>query len=194
MKGKQKGSQWYITVLLVLTSILFMGFKGSMERHNYPPPTKSFFTLGEQQVMNEIIEKLENGACLDLLISSISVKKEQLSERAFTSFGTSELLLENNNTLRSLPTGIATNFSDRQVSENPTREHVYLVYKNNSVVIKVRFQSWGNKTVELKDATIVKREQGYFAAGNYFNGRRVVYYTIAIYDDFRRGCIGGLPR
>ncbi|WP_350286621.1 hypothetical protein [uncultured Croceitalea sp.] len=151
-------------------------------------------STNEREIIDELIEKLEDNKCLDLLVSSVSVKKERGEERAFTTYGTSELRLQNGNTLRSQPTGIATNFSDREVSGYPTREHIYIVYRNNKLTIKVRFESWGDKTVELKDATIVKREQGYFATGNHYNGRRVVYYNITIFDDFRRGCIGGLPR
>lgn len=145
--------------------------------------------MNEQEIVNELIEKLEEGNCLDLLVSSINVKKERSEERGFTTFGTSELRLQNTNTLRSGPDGIATNFSDREVSGYPTKEHVYLVYRNEELIIKVRYESWGDKTVELDNPTITKREQGYFATGNHFNGRKVIYYTIAIFDDFRVGCI-----
>eukprot|EP00919_Chromeraceae_sp_WS-2016_P066960 GHVR01158387.1.p1 GENE.GHVR01158387.1~~GHVR01158387.1.p1 ORF type:complete len:196 (-),score=1.17 GHVR01158387.1:208-795(-) len=149
--------------------------------------------LNDREILDEIKQKLENNGCLDLLVSSVSVKLERSEERAFATYGSSELLLENGTTLRSQLSGITTNFNDEEIART-TKEHMYFVIAKNTLKIKVRYQNWGDQTVELKDAKIEKREQGYFATGNHYNGRKVVYYTIAIYDDYKRGCISGLPR
>lgn len=119
---------------------------------------------------------------MQLMVTSISVKKKGNKEQAFTSYGAGKLIKERDY-LRSDMAGIETYFSDRNMFHGSnTIEHVYLVFSNNRFKIKVRLQTWGDETVELSDVKLFKGRQGYFAAGNYYNSERTFHYNIALYE------------
>ena len=138
---------------------------------------------GEREAFDGIVGSLRKENCLEMMVSSVSVKRNGNDEHSFTGFGTTRVKLEHGS-VRSEPTGIDTGFSDRsRFNGTKTKEHVYLSFSNNRFKIKVRLQTWGNRTIELLNPTLEERDQGYFATGNYHNGRRTIYYTIAIHKD-----------
>jgi len=139
-------------------------------------------TQGEREAFDQLIGELGKDNRLEIIVTSVSVKQHGGIEHSFTGFGTGKVKKENDY-VRTEPNGINTGFSDRRNFNGvKTVEHVYLSFSGNRFKIKVRLQTWGNKTIELANPTLEKRQQGYFATGNYQNGRRTFYYTIAMHE------------
>ncbi len=138
--------------------------------------------LPNSSTFNEIVEKLNDGKCMIVQVSSTSILKNGANERAFTTFSTGYLKKITSSTIKA--DRLQTSFSDRKFFQGQkTVENISLKVVNDSFKIMVNFQTWGNANVTLDDPIIVKGQNGYFATGRYFDGQKNMQYTIAIYEE-----------
>lgn len=128
---------------------------------------------------NQLFNSLKNGKCYNTKITSVSVKNNNY---AFTTFSRGFLKIESgyNIDIKQLQTEFddKNNFQGAKTIENLT---IYKIGSENIGVV-VNMQTWGNKSIKLKDAKIVKEPYGYFITGKATDGNRTVYYTIGIYE------------
>lgn len=184
MKYVIRFKSYFLFMLLLFTIVISLSSSSKSDMLN-PNITTEF--IGEREIFDELIGRFNKSNTMQLMVTSISVKKKRNKEQAFSSYGTSKLIKERDY-LRSDLSGIKTDFSDRdKFNGTNTIEHVYLSFSNNRFKIKVRLQTWGNETVELSDVKLVKGRQGYFATGNYYNATRTYHYTIALYEEAPTG-------
>ncbi len=167
---------------LVLCVLVFT--LSSATTYHTETPGNSSELIGEREVYEDLLGSVaKTPNTMRMMVTSLSVKKKGRKEHAFTSYGTSKLI-EHGGSLRCALDGITTDYSDRRnFSGSKTIEHVYLNFKNNRFVLKVRLETWGNETVVLSNPKLVKGRHGYFATGHYSSSTRTYYYTVAMYDD-----------
>lgn len=170
--------------LAVLVLCLLVFTLSSATTYHTKAPENASELIGEREIYEELLGTVANTPnTMRMMVTSVSVKRKGNKEHAFTSYGTSKLINQGGS-LRCALEGITTDYSDRNnFNGSKTIEHVYLSFKNNRFVLKVRLQTWGNETVILSNPKLVKGRQGYFATGNYANGSRTFHYTVAIYED-----------
>ena len=166
---------------LISISLTIFTANASTINNDYPDSNKLEKTSFDNTIFNEIISKLNAGKCLSVQVSSTSIRKKGSKEYAFTSYGIGSLSKVNNSTIKA--NRVQTSFSDRSFFKGSKTVENYTITCTSTVFnIKVNYQTWGNQTINLRDAIIFKGRHGYFVTGNYYDGKKIVFYTIAIYE------------
>jgi len=144
-----------------------------------PKIHKKTSNINPVYVYNELLNNIKSGKiCYSVKVSSVSVKNNNY---AFSSFAKGFLEIKNDHNI-AIP-GLITEFDDRKNFQGTkTRENVEMYYASyNKIGVVVNMQTWGNKSVKLKNVKITKERYGYFITGNINDGNRTVYYTFGIY-------------
>lgn len=128
---------------------------------------------------NQLFNSLKNGKCYNAKITSVSVKNNNY---AFTTFSQGFLKIESGYNIDIKP--LQTEFDDRNNFQGAKTIENLTIYKVGSedIGVVVNMQTWGNKSIKLKDVQITKEPSGYFITGKATDGNRTVYYTIGIYE------------
>jgi len=136
------------------------------------------------RIFYELMYKINHHKCLQLEVSSMSINKSRNRSymNSYTSYGSGSLIKENNYTLKSARS-VNMEFSDRKNFAGPkTRESFKIYGRTNTISVEIKLESWGNKTIVLRNVEIHKDGFGYFITGRVTDGNRTVYYTLGIYE------------
>ena len=136
------------------------------------------------RVFYELMYKLNHKKCLQLEVSSMSISKSRNRSfmNSYTSYGRESLIKENSYTLKSAHS-VKMEFSDRNNFAGPkTRESFKIYGRTNTISVEIKLETWGNKTIVLRNVEIHKDGFGYFITGRVTDGNRTVYYTLGIYE------------
>jgi hypothetical protein len=168
-----------IFTLLVLGLLVF-NFGNAAEKIEKPSSSEPAKVITyDNDVLNRLISKMNEGYVFSAHISSTTVKKDKNVEMAFASFGTGPLKLIKNGDIRI--ENVQTAFNDRNNFQGKkTVESLTLSSNGNNIKITMQFHTWAQQRVELSNAKITKERYGYFLTGVQTNGSKTVYYTIAI--------------
>jgi hypothetical protein len=135
-------------------------------------------------IFYELMYKINHSKCLQLEVSAMSINKSrnQSFMNSYTSYGRESLIKENNYTLKSARS-VNMEFSDRNnFAGAKTRESFKIYGRTNTISVEIKLETWGNKTIVLRNVEIHKDGFGYFITGRVTDGNRTVYYTLGIYE------------
>ncbi|MGV6845239.1 MAG: hypothetical protein ACWA42_03830 [Lutibacter sp.] len=135
-------------------------------------------------IFYELMYKLNHHKCLQLEVSSMSINKygSRKFMNSYTSYGKTSLVKENNTTIKSFHSALME-FSDRKNFQGPkTRESFKIYGATNTISVEIKLETWGNKTIVLRNVQIHRDGYGYFITGRVTDGTRTVYYTLGIYE------------
>jgi len=180
MKNLRK--QICLAISLFMTIALIQA--KNVENNILPIKQNSSIEALTNPIFYELMYKINHSKCLQLEVSSMSIKKSsnQKFMNSFTSYGRESLIKENNYTLKSARS-VNMMFSDRNnFAGAKTRESFKIYGKTNTISVWIKLETWGNKTIVLRNVKIYKDGFGYFITGRVTDGNRTVYYTLGIYE------------
>jgi len=130
-------------------------------------------------LFNELMAILKAHQCLSVTVSGISLKDKS----SFTSYGAGELSLSNKNNYTLTAPHIRTELSDRRNFQGATTRETIDIFNRsgNTIGVTVKMETWGNRTIWLRNVEITKRYNRYFISGIVTDGNRTVYYVIGLY-------------
>ncbi|NER18696.1 hypothetical protein [Spongiivirga citrea] len=143
----------------------------------------------DNSIWTELMKDLNSGKCYKMEATSNNVKKKSSSEEhAFTTFGQADVKKVNSSTIEMK--NVKTYFSDRGLFRGrTTKESFTISCTSRAFTVKIKQHDWGNRTETLRDATIFRGANGFFISGNYYNGRKLTFVTIALYKQKCSGLI-----
>ena len=129
---------------------------------------------------DQLMSQLNAGDQFYVELTAISIKNQGNKKESFTSHGKGPLQKASNAICQIK--GVKMQFSDQSNFQGAsTIEHFKISKKGNDIGVEIRFQSWGNRSIALREVSMSKEKQGYFISGKMTNGSNISYYNLAIY-------------
>ncbi|MFP2997080.1 hypothetical protein ABN763_14280 [Spongiivirga sp. MCCC 1A20706] len=135
----------------------------------------------DNAIWTALMKELNNGKCYRMDATSSNIKKKGSNEEhAFTTFGQADVKKVNSSTIEIK--NVKTYFSDRGLFRGRTTKESFTINcTSRAFTVKIKQHDWGNRTQTLRDATIFRGTNGFFISGNYYNGKKLTFVTIALY-------------
>ncbi|WP_303318300.1 hypothetical protein Q4Q34_10650 [Flavivirga abyssicola] len=170
----------YLLIALLLSCTATL----SAEESN-SPFSKSVPSIdGDRYVVKEILNKMKDGHYFNNMVTTISEKKRGGKDDWFATYGFS-LVVDKTSGNSIKISGIKTSFSSRDHFQGKkTVEEITLYEIASEMQVWIKFKTWNNDRVELKNVEVKKNNKVYFITGNYKseNGTKTTYVTIALKD------------
>jgi len=180
IKNRKVNTSLLKKLFLVMLTFLFfeVNYANVSSKIITPKPLKSK-TIATNAVFTELMAILNIHQCLGVAVTSTSVKNKY----SFSTFARGQLTKKNAYTLTT--SSLQTEISDRKNFQGTKIRETIDIFKsgNTGIGVNIKMETWGNRTIRLRNVVINKRRYGYFITGQVTDGNRTVYYTIAIYKD-----------
>ena len=139
---------------------------------------------GDRYVVKQILDKMRDGHFFNTMVTTISEKRRGNIDTWFATYGYSQVVDKaSSNSIKI--SGIQTSFNSRDHFQGKkTVEEITLYEIASEMQVWVKFKTWNNDRVELKNVQVKKNNMVYFITGNYKseNGTKTTYVTIALKD------------
>lgn len=177
------------TIYLVISLVMIFVFVQA--KNDTVPEEQSVYleninTAYGNPIFYEIMYKVTHDKCLQIEVSSMSIKKSANRSfmNSFTSYGSESLVKLDNHTLKTARS-VNTEFSDRNnFAGAKTLEdiEIYEGTTGDAVGVKIKMVTWGNRSIVLNNVKIHRDGLGYFITGRVTDNNRTVYYTLGIFE------------
>ena len=138
----------------------------------------------DRYLVKEVLNKMKDGHYFNTMVTTISEKKRGSKDDWFATYGyTQSVDKASGNSIKI--SGIQTSFNSRDHFQGKkTVEEITLYEIASEMKVFIKFKTWNNDRVELKNVEVKKNNKVYFITGNYKseNGTKTTYVTIAIKD------------